>query len=228
MEKLAILGGMGPLATKVFYEKIIAHEDAKSDNEHLDILISSHASMPDRTQVILKGLDKSLVLKEVEKDLKIFEAYGAKNLAIPCNTFHYFYEDVKKLTKINIINMPYETLKELSKRGKKFIVLGTDGTKKGKVYKKFNAEFQMEEIETDQKTQEKIMEIIYKIKETNMTKNKELNDIIRTYKKLGAISILACTELSCIEIEDDLKDTIIDPLEILTKKSIELSGQKYK
>ena len=86
----------------------------------------------------------------------------------------------------------------------------------------------MEEIETDQKTQEKIMEIIYKIKETNMTKSKELNDIIRTYKKLGAISILACTELSCIEIEDDLKDTIIDPLEILTKKSIELSGQKYK
>ena len=51
--------------------------------------------------------------------------------------------------------MPYETLKELSKRGKKFIVLGTDGTKKGKVYKKFNAEFQMEEIETDQKNSRK-------------------------------------------------------------------------
>ena len=38
-KKLAILGGMGPEATEMFYKKIIESTRVSNDREHLDILI---------------------------------------------------------------------------------------------------------------------------------------------------------------------------------------------
>ena len=50
-----ILGGMGPQATQVFYQRILDKTDARRDQEHLPTLIWSDTGMPDRTQAILSG-----------------------------------------------------------------------------------------------------------------------------------------------------------------------------
>ena len=104
MKKLGIIGGMGPEATSFFYARITGRTKAASDQEHLDIVILSHASMPDRTHAILTG-DKSAVLEAAMQDIRALEMLGVENIAIPCNTFHYFLEDLQKETKIPIINM---------------------------------------------------------------------------------------------------------------------------
>ena len=53
--RLGILGGMGPQATQVFYQRILDKTDARRDQEHLPTLIWSDTGMPDRTQAILSG-----------------------------------------------------------------------------------------------------------------------------------------------------------------------------
>ena len=62
MGKLGVIGGMGPEATAFFYEEVIKHTDASRDQEHLDMVIISQASMPDRTHAILTGDDARQLL----------------------------------------------------------------------------------------------------------------------------------------------------------------------
>ena len=45
---LGVIGGMGPLATQLFYKMVIEHTDAHCDQEHLNMVILNHATMPDR------------------------------------------------------------------------------------------------------------------------------------------------------------------------------------
>ena len=102
---------MGPEATSFFYEELIAHTKADSDQEHIDTVILGHASMPDRTKAILTG-EEEAVLAAMEADVRILEAAGAANIAIPCNTAHFFYEPVQAMTKIPVIHMVRETVRE--------------------------------------------------------------------------------------------------------------------
>ena len=63
-----------------------------------------------------------------------------KFIVIPCNTAHYWYDDLKKNINLPIINMPKEvfnhTLKEC-KKDSSIGLLATDGTLKTGVYNKF-------------------------------------------------------------------------------------------
>ena len=76
-KKLGILGGMGPEATEILYKKIIEKTAVSGDRDHLDILIYSHATIPDRTEAILNGRQEELwdILSQDVKMLK-----GACNL----------------------------------------------------------------------------------------------------------------------------------------------------
>ena len=71
-KKLGVIGGMGPEATAYFYEEVIRHTKADCDQEHLDMTILSHASMPDRTKAIQSG-ECDPLLQAMEGDLKVME-----------------------------------------------------------------------------------------------------------------------------------------------------------
>lgn len=88
---LGILGGLGPMSTVYFYELITALTPASCDQDHIDIVISSRATTPDRTEYILGRSDKN-PLDSMIPDAKRLVAFGAQIIAIPCNTAHYFYD----------------------------------------------------------------------------------------------------------------------------------------
>ena len=50
---LGILGGLGPMATVYFYELLTRHTKAARDQDHIDVIINSRATTPDRTAYIL-------------------------------------------------------------------------------------------------------------------------------------------------------------------------------
>ena len=230
MNKLGIIGGMGPLATADFFRRIIEKTDAKKDQEHIDIILSNHASIPDRTTVILKNQDPSIVIDVVKEDIKLMEMANVANIAIPCNTFHYFYDMVDSLTDINIIHMPKEALKEFKNLyGSRVAVLSTPGTRDAKVYEKQAKDLGMELINIDE-YMDSIHELIYYVKETNDLSGEGLRNIIKEienkYNPDGYI--LACTELSIID-KDPIKEyTTLDAMDILVRESIIKSGYPYK
>ena len=53
--QLGILGGVGSDASAYLYEKILKHTAVDKDQDHLDMVILNHASIPDRTSYIFRS-----------------------------------------------------------------------------------------------------------------------------------------------------------------------------
>lgn len=226
MYKLGVIGGMGPLATVKFYDKIVLNTEAHNDNEHIDLIVLNHSTMPDRTKCIIENKDTEF-LNEIKKDLEILERIGIDVVAIPCNTSYYFYDEFKNFTNLKIINMIEETILEIKRRGiKKVAVFGTLGTLNSKVYNKYAKENGIEVKELSLEDKKTVMDIIYKIKETNNLESKDFVEILNRYCNDKTIGIIACTELSLLDIPENLNT--IDALDVLVNKSIEYSGAKIK
>ena len=80
------------------------------------------------------------VLLSLLKGCKLLEKNKCKFIVIPCNTAHYWFDDLQKKINIPIINMPKEVFKFTKKKCKKNSKVGllaTEGTLKTGVYKKF-------------------------------------------------------------------------------------------
>ena len=226
MYKLGVIGGMGPLATVSFYERVVLNTVAKCDNEHIDMVVLSHASMPDRTKCIIENKGGEF-LEVIKKDFKILEDIGVEAVAIPCNTSHYFFDEFKKFTGLRIINMIEETILEVKKRGiEKVAVFGTLGTLNSKVYEKYANQHGILVKEVSSEDKQVVMDIIYDIKETNALDGRRFVDILSRYCDDETVGIIACTELSLLDIPEDINT--IDALNVLVKRSIELSGAKVK
>ena len=87
------------------------------------------------------------VLKSLLEGCKSLEKSGCKFIVIPCNTAHYWYEDLIKKIKVPVINMPKEVFlhtKKICKKNSKIGLLATEGTLKTKIYEKlFKNEYQL-------------------------------------------------------------------------------------
>lgn len=226
MYKLGVIGGMGPLATVKFYDKVVLNTEAHNDNEHIDLIVLNHSTMPDRTRCIIENKDTEF-LNEIKKDLEILDKIGVNVVAIPCNTSHYFYDEFKNFVNLRIINMIEETILEIKRRGiKKVSVFGTLGTLNSKVYNKYAEKNGIEVKELSVEDKKSVMDIIYKIKETNNLENKEFIEILNKYCDDETVGIIACTELSLLDISKNINT--IDALDVLVNKSIEYSGAKIK
>ena len=101
---LGVLGGMGPGATVDFLQKIVDLTDASKDQEHLRVVTDSHPQIPDRTQAILENSKSPVPL--MQESLDNLLKCGAKIIAMPCNTAHYFLPYLKIPQGILFLNMP--------------------------------------------------------------------------------------------------------------------------
>ncbi|HOT97356.1 MAG TPA: amino acid racemase [bacterium] len=134
---LGIFGGMGPEATANLYQLVVERTPATRDQEHIPTLIYSLPQVPDRTTAILSG-DPS-ILPFLKEGVTRLEKAGASYIAIPCNTVHYYYDQMQGSVKIPIIHMIRETAEEVKTRypqAKKVGLLATSGTISTGLYEK--------------------------------------------------------------------------------------------
>ena len=116
MKTVGILGGMGPDATVLLMQKIIAGIKAQDDNDHIPIICHQNTQVPSRIKRIIEksGEDPSPVLQKMAIDL---QKMNCDFLAMPCNTAHYYYKDICKIVKIPILNMIDLAAQKLSALG---------------------------------------------------------------------------------------------------------------
>jgi aspartate racemase len=134
---LGIFGGMGPEATANLYAEIVRLTPARRDQEHIPTLIYSLPQVPDRTTAIQSG-DRSIVPFLVEGVTRL-EKSGASFIVIPCNTAHYYYDDMQRAVKIPILHMIRETVAAVVERHpdcKTVGLLATSGTIQSQLYEK--------------------------------------------------------------------------------------------
>ena len=134
---IGILGGMGTQAGLDFCTKLAKLNRGKIDQNYPLFLLYNKSNIPDRKQN-LKRYNK--VLKSLLDGCKFLERNKCKFVSIPCNTAHYWYEDLKKRTNIPILNMPetvYLNTKKNCKKNSKIGLLATETTIKTGVYSRY-------------------------------------------------------------------------------------------
>jgi len=229
MEKVVgILGGMGPLATVDLFQKIVQQTEAKTDNDHIHIIIDNNTKVPDRTASIINSGESPLNCL-VTSAVKL-EMMGADVIIMPCNTAHYFYDAIMPFIQIPFINMIEETAKEIKKnyKGRKVGLLSTEGTSKSGVYDKTLTEYGIDFIKPDERLQPYVTDIIYAVKKGDTNPDKEgLLKVLESIKNKGAeLFILGCTELPIAFQRMDIREKYIDPTDILARRAIEFVGKR--
>lgn len=225
---LGILGGVGPMATAYFYELLTCLTKADCDQEHIDIVISSRATTPDRTAFIT-GASKDDPLTAMIPDAKKLVSFGAEIIAIPCNTAHYFYDRLAEAVDVPMLNIIEESVNALKAIDvKKFGLLATDGTVNSRTYQRFCEGRDIECIVPDRERQARVMDIIYnQIKSGSPVDMESFFEVAHYMRSIGCEKlILGCTELSLIKKNEGLGDFYIDSLECLALSTIRACGKK--
>jgi aspartate racemase len=101
---VGILGGMGPGATVLLMQKIIAATPARDDADHVPLLVDQNTQVPSRIRHLIEGTgaDPGPVLAAMARRL---EAAGAEALAMPCNTAHHYAGAIRSAVSIPLIDM---------------------------------------------------------------------------------------------------------------------------
>lgn len=232
LKKLGVIGGMGPEASCYFYQNVIAHTKAARDQEHIDMVILSHATMPDRTQAIVTGDDKHLI-HLLQEDARTLESLGVSNIAVTCNTSHYFYEQIQKAVQIPIINMIHESVAyavNAFDNVKKIGIMATDGTINSKIYHRECRKLGVTPVQPSPERQKDVMSLIYDdIKKGKNGDRAKFDRVISELVRKGCdVVILACTELSVFKGKHEISSICLDAMDVLVRESILRSGAEYQ
>lgn len=228
---LGILGGMGPEATSLFFQKIIQYTSADKDQDHLKIIILNSPEIPDRTDAIIIN-QESPVLK-VKEGMRFLENSNVDFIALPCITIHYFFDEIISSVKIPVLNLIEETALYIKKQypeSKRVGILATKGTFQGKIFERYYSEKGLISIVPDDQGQNKLMESIYgkkgiKAGYTNGYPKELILEVADDLIRKGADVIIGgCTEIPIAVTQNDFAVPFIDSLSVLAKASVKKAG----
>ena len=246
---IGILGGMGTQAGLDFCNKLAILNRGKIDQEYPLFLLYNKSNIPGRPESIgiqtgklsnrstnnVSKIKYNKVLKGLLKGCKLLEKNKCKFIVIPCNTAHYWFDDLQKKIRIPIISMPkvvYFNAIKTCKKNSKIGLLATDGTLKTGIYNKFfdkNYKLINPNKFIQSRNVNKAIKLVKmgKIREAEKAIKPAVNYLIK--KKCKKI-ILGCTELPIAIFayksfkKAKLSKTFLDPNLILAEASM----KKYK
>lgn len=222
-KRLGVIGGLGPMATAYFMELLTRMSNAKTDQEHMEVLIYSKPSIPDRTRYILGEIDQS-PLPAMLSAGESLRAAGVDLLAVPCVTAHYFHAELERRLGIPVIDAPAETAAYLAGKNKDCVgIMATDGTIQSGLMQNALQSCGIKSIVPKAKSQQKIMSMVYdEIKAGAAVDMEKFRQVSAELFEQGAqVILLACTELSLIKKENKLPAGYLDVLEVIARRAVE-------
>lgn len=127
-DTLGVLGGMGPLATVDFLARLVALTPATRDADHLPVLVYAVPQVPDRVAPILTGSGPS-PLPALLAGVGWLVAAGAKAIALPCHTAHYWADDIAASSPVPLLHIADAAVVALEAHGLSGATIGIIGTR---------------------------------------------------------------------------------------------------
>ena len=194
---IGILGGMGTQAGLDFCNKLALINRGKTDQDYPLFILYNKSNIPKRPENIKKYYN---VLKSLIKGCLLLQKNNCKFIVMPCNTAHYWHDDLQKKIKIPILSMPKEVYlhtKKNCKKNSKIGMLATEATLKTGVYNKF---FDKNFTLINPKKSIQMSSVNKAIKYVKMGKIKNAEKVIKPavnylIKRKCKKIILGCTEL---------------------------------
>lgn len=227
---LGVIGGMGAQASADFYDTIIDCTHAPRDQDHIDMLIYSKASIPDRTAAI-EQMAVEGVIHALQSAYNTLVHAGANYIVMTCNTSHSFIDRLQTVDAVPIVHIIEEAVSELKRQGvSKVGVLLTDGLAKTNVYHRYLMQYGIEDVYPSAHNQTLVMKIIYEQIKAGLPPDTQMFDtIVQELKEKGVDRvILGCTELSVYAKIQNLGPFFFDPQKNLARRCVELCGGVLK
>jgi aspartate racemase len=131
---LGVLGGMGPAATADFLARLARLTPATCDQDHVPTIVYSDPQTPDRSDAIL-GLGPS-PLPAMLKGVNFLNHSGCALIAVPCNSAHYWHEELARHSTVPVLHIADATAERLREGGGSPVgLLATDGTVRAGIYR---------------------------------------------------------------------------------------------
>ena len=229
---IGILGGMGTQAGLDFCNKLAVLNRGKIDQKYPMFILYNKSKIPKRPENLKKYYN---VLKSLIEGCRLLQKNKCKFIVMPCNTAHYWRNDLQKKIKIPILSMPKEVFlytKRNCKIKSKIGILCTEATLKTKIYNRyFDKDFELVSPNKflQKRSVNKAIKFVKmgKVKDAEKVIRQAINYLIKIKcKKI----ILGCTELPiaifAYKSFKKIKESkiFIDPNLLLASVSM----QKYK
>ena len=134
---IGILGGMGTQAGLDFCNKLAKLNRGKLDQKYPMFILYNKSNIPERPKNLKKYYN---VLNALVDGCKMLQKNKCKFIVMPCNTAHFWYDDVQKKMDVPILSIPKEVYKNTKKntsKNSKIGLLATEATLNNNIYHKF-------------------------------------------------------------------------------------------
>jgi aspartate racemase len=224
MQKVGIVGGMGPESTVDYYQSIISKFQEKiGSKEDLPELFINSINMYKMFNLLMNGQTEELInyLAEAVQNMKNI---GCDFVVMSANTPHIVFEQVQQKVQVPMISIVEETYKKAEELGlEKIGLLGTKFTMESDFFKKPFISNQKDIVVPNPLEQEYIHKKIVKELENgivnNETKKEFLNIVTQMINRDGIQGIiLGCTELPMLIKNEDLNIHQLNTTEIHVNK----------
>ena len=231
-KSLAILGGMGSLATANFMTLVVSHTEAAIDDDHLRIYVDCHPQIPPRLAALEgNGEDPT---PAIIRSIKKLESIGADIIVMPCVTAHGFYDSFVSAATVPFLNLPDIVVDAcahdypMERAG----LLSTAATRDFGILSKPLDRYNVPYLLTNDDEQDILAKLIAGVKANAdiAAMVKDFTAVLDPMKERGAdYFVLGCTELPLIANHMAVgKYRFLDPTYELAKASILACGGTFK
>lgn len=226
---LGLLGGMGPEATVELMRRVVAATPARDDADHIRMLVDNNPQVPSRIAHVIEGTgtDPTPVLIAMAEGLK---QAGADFLAIPCNTAHWYLPAVRaavELPFLDMIDLSVAHLQASQPRPEKVALLASPAVRKVGLFDQRLQAAGFTPIYAEEREEEALLQVIRAVKAKTYgdSARQAYQAITDTLRQRDADAFLiACTELSVIDLPDTGGLPIADTLDLLVAEILKTAG----
>lgn len=218
---LGIVGGMGPKATVNFVDEVIDATPAAVDQEHIPTIIHNDPTIPDRNDAILH--DGESPLPKILTHVTALEAQGVDVIAIPCNTAHYFYDEIDNHSTVPVLNMIAAVRSKIERDNvKKAALLATSTVLQTGIYADHFSSADLRLVVPEEA--DSLMDVIYDIKRGEIERaQRNFDRIVDELRDRGVDSVIVgCTDLSTMSVPASL--AVYDSANVLAERCVQATA----
>lgn len=133
---LGILGGMGHMASAHFFELMVRYQQREFGFVHdadfyKSVIYNIALRELDNVGIINEDIAKQQLIDEAKK----LAAFPVDIMAIPCNSAHYFFDDIQKAVGIPMVSIIKETAEAVKRSGEEKVgIICTSSTRALRLY----------------------------------------------------------------------------------------------
>lgn len=216
--RIGILGGMGPEATVLLMQKVIAAVPARDDADHIPLIVDQNPQVPSRIRHLIDGTgaDPGPVLATMAQRLV---AAGAEALAMPCNTAHHYAPVIRAAVSVPFLDMVALSVAQaaaLAGPGGKVGILGSPAVRKAGLFDVHMAAAGLTAVYPED--EDAMLSVIRRIKAEGPSEAARAllraasSEVLR---QGAAVQVIACTEFSLVADAVDTNARSIDSMDVL-------------